>query len=168
MKDTISLAPWRRAALVAGAVTLACAASAGIAGAQTMPAAPGDAPPAAAAPPPMPSYAAGEEHIRGRIASIDGKYQITVHDDRGFVDTVTLHDGTVINPTGLRLSPGQSVMVLGHNAGRSFAANEIDTPYGHYGGFAYGYPGYPYARYYGYPAFGVGFRGPGWGVRGWY
>jgi hypothetical protein len=163
MKDKNSATPWR-AALLAGAVSLACAASTGIAGAQT---APDDQAPPAAAPPPMPTYASGEEHIRGRIASIDGKYQITVRDQRGYIDRVSLHDGTVINPTGLQLAPGQMVTILGHNAGSTFQANEIDTPYGRYGGFAYAYPAY--APYYG-PAWGVGFgfRGPGWGARGWF
>jgi hypothetical protein len=131
---------------------------------------------AGAQPAKMPSYASGEEVIRGRIASIDGKYELRVRDERGFVDRVTLHDGTVINPTGLRLSPGQSVTIMGHSAGKSFAANEIDTPYAQYGipayGYDYGYPPYGYGYYpypYGpYPAFGPRFRDRGFGVRGWF
>lgn len=121
----------------------------------------------------MPSYATGEEHIRGRVISFDGKYGLQVRDERGFLDNVRLHDGTIINPTGLRLAAGQSVTVLGHNSGKTFDANEIDTPYADYGAaYAYGYPayGYPYG-YYGYhpyPAFGLGFRGRGFGVGGWF
>lgn len=127
---------------------------------------------AGAQPAKLPSYASGEEVIRGRIAFIDGKYHLRVRDDRGFVDNVTLHDGTVINPTGLRLSPGQSVTIMGHNGGKSFAANEIDTPYANYGYPAYAYPPYPYGYYPypypPYPAFGFGFRDRGFGFRGWY
>jgi hypothetical protein len=147
-----------RKALVAAAAIAACAAA---------------ATPALAGPSDMPSYATGEESIRGRIASFDGKYHLELRDDRGFVDRVSLHDGTVINPTGLRLSPGQSVTILGHNTGATFEANEIDTPYAHYGGVypVYGYP-YPAYGYYGYPyygpAFGVGFRDRGFGFRGWF
>jgi hypothetical protein len=91
--------------------------------------------PAAAAP--APSYARhvakGEESIRGRIDRFDGKYGLQVHDDRGFVDNVEMHQGTVINPTGLALQPGMSVTILGYNRGHAFAANEIDTPYVSYG-----------------------------------
>jgi hypothetical protein len=92
----------------------------------------------AAPPPPAPSYARpvapnGEETIQGRIASIDGKYRIQLRDDRGFVDNVELHQGTVINPTGLQLEPGMAVTILGYNRGPLFAANEIDTPYVSYG-----------------------------------
>lgn len=92
----------------------------------------------AAPPPPAPSYARpvatnGEETIQGRIASIDGKYRIELRDDRGFVDNVELHQGTVINPTGLQLQPGMTVTILGYNRGPLFAANEIDTPYLSYG-----------------------------------
>jgi hypothetical protein len=131
--------------------------------------------PAAAQPaqPAIPSYATGEESIRGRIVSFDGKYRLQLRDDRGFVDNVRMHDGTVINPTGLRLVPGQFVTVLGHNEGQLFAANEIDTPYRHYGAvYPYGYYGYAPAYYpYGYrvyPEFGVGFRDRGFGFRGWF
>jgi hypothetical protein len=131
--------------------------------------------PAAAQPAHLPSYASGEETIRGRIASIDGKYHLQVRDERGYLDRVTLHDGTVINPTGLRLSPGQSVTIMGHTNGKSFEANEIDTPYANYGpvyacGYPpYGYYPYPYPYpYRAYPAFGFGFRDRGFGFRGWY
>lgn len=129
-----------------------------------------------------PSYATTEESIRGRIASFDGKYRLQLRDDRGFVDNVTLHDGTIINPTGLRLAPGQSVTIMGHNTGKTFEANQIDTPYATYGAsnrpaYAYGYVPYGYApygyRYYGspyraYPAYGLGFRTGGFGFRGWF
>lgn len=134
--------------------------------------------PAAAQSGELPSYATGEERISGRIASIDDKYHLHVRDDRGYIDSVTLRDGTIINPTGLRLVAGQSVTILGHNGGTSFMANEIDTPYARTG-FApvYGYPAYPYRVYaypaYGYPyayraypAFSLGVRTPGFAFRG--
>ena len=95
---------------------------------------------------PMPSYASGEEEIHGRISQIGGKYNLSIRDDRGFIDNVTLHDGTVINPRGLTLQAGQAVSVLGHAEGRTFVANEIDTPY-RYARFG---PGpYYYGAYYG-------------------
>jgi len=107
----------------------------------------------------LPSYAqpvaaSNDEVIHGRIASVDGAFTISVFDDRGFTDNVELHDGTIINPTGLALSPGMSVTIAGFNAGAVFDANEIDTPYSYSGpppppvyygdgywcpGFAYGY-----------------------------
>ncbi len=130
--------------------------------------------PALAQPANLPSYASGEESIRGRIASVDGKYHLQLRDDRGYIDNVSLHDGTIINPTGLRLSPGQSVTIVGHNSGKTFEANEIDTPYGRYGFapayayvYPYGYYGYPYP-YRVYPAFGIGFRDRGFGFGGWF
>ena len=122
--------------------------------------------PQAAAPPQRPSYAVNEEKIVGRISSIPGKYDIEVRDSRGFIDRVHLHDGTVINPTGLRLATGMSVQVYGVNRGSAFEANVIDTRYITYGS-AYG--PYPYGPYYGYApwqfSIGVGFGWGGW--RGW-
>ncbi len=76
-----------------------------------------------------------------------------LRDDRGHVDNVRLHQGTVINPTGLTLASGMSVTIYGHNRGSVFAANEIDTPY-HERYAVYPVPVYPY---YG-PSFGLGFR----------
>jgi hypothetical protein len=119
----------------------------------------------------VPSYASGEERLDGRVTSYDGKYGLQVRDERGYLDNIRLHNGTVINPTGLRLSPGQTVTVLGHNSGATFDANEIDTPYADYGaGYAHGYPAYGYYPYgyYGYPAFGLGLRERGFGFGGWF
>lgn len=109
-----------------------------------------------------PSYAApGPQTIKGTVASINGKYNISVRDDRGYVDNVTLHQGTIINPTGLTLAPGEQVTIEGTNAGSTFVANEIDTPYVYYA-YPYPYPAYSYA----YPAFGLGLRfgGPHFGI----
>jgi len=112
--------------------------------------------PAAAQTQPVPSYAQpGDTTIHGVVRSVDGKYNITVRDANGYVDNVTLHDGTVINPTGLTLAPGESVTIDGQPSGGTFVANEIDTPYLAYG--PYGYPAYPYPVYGAYPAVAVGF-----------
>ena len=102
----------------------------------------------------LPSYATGstDETVRGTIASVNGPKAITVRDDRGFIDNVTLHQGTIINPTGLTLAPGQKVTILGHADGAAFSANQIDTPYQTYGVGYYGY-GYPY-----YGGFGYAYR----------
>jgi hypothetical protein len=108
----------------------------------------------------QPSYATAEQKIHGRIASVDSQFHITVHDDNGYDDSVQLHHGTIINPTGLTLTAGMSVTIIGYNAGSTFDANEIDTPYTYAGPFPapyyYGpgwwYPGFPYG--YG-PAFGL-------------
>src|SRR5471032_556388 len=100
--------------------------------------------PDASAGAPPPTYARpasnGEETIHGRISSFDGKYHLNVRDDRGFVDSVDMHQGTIINPTGLELQPGMTVTIVGYNRGRTFAANQIDTPYQTYGAVPLGYP----------------------------
>jgi hypothetical protein len=117
---------------------------------------------------PVPSYANPntDETIHGTIAAVNGPYNISVRDARGFIDNVTLHQGTIINPTGLTLEPGQSVTIVGRNDGSALAANEIDTPYALYP--AYGYYGYPYPYGFG-PSYHVGLRfgrGFGFGFRG--
>jgi hypothetical protein len=95
-----------------------------------------------------PSYGSDEETVRGRVSAFDGAYSLQVRDDRGFIDTVQLHPGTIINPTGVRLAPGMSVTIHGVNRGSFLAANEIDTPYVDYGA---AYPAYPYPYAYAYP-----------------
>jgi hypothetical protein len=130
----------------------------------------------AQAQPSLPSYARPapvHEQITGSVSHFDGKYGLFVNDDRGFVDTVQLRDGTIINPTGLRLIEGMRVTVTGYTSGKTFVALQIDTPYtmttavpvapayaygpGYYGGY-YGYPGYyaAYPWYYPVAAFGLG------------
>jgi hypothetical protein len=80
----------------------------------------------------VPGYAIGAERkIEGRITSIPGKYTIDVRDDHGYVDNVSLHPGTIINPTGITLQIGFHVTIYGEPKGSTFVANEIDTPY-HY------------------------------------
>lgn len=110
--------------------------------------------------PPVPSYArpaapSDEETIRGRIVAINGKYGLDVRDDRSFIDNVQMHDGTIINPTGLMLRPGMSVTIMGYNRGRVFEANQIDTPYQSFG---YVYGPYPYPGFVFAPRFGFHWR----------
>ncbi len=120
----------------------------------------------------LPSYAANNPAtIHGRVSSVGGKYDLFVRDDRGYVDHVVLHDGTIINPTGLELASGETVTITGQSDGRVFQADEIDTPYSgdeqsngydnSQDGYQYGvgYPdgyAYPYGYGYGYPGYGVG------------
>jgi hypothetical protein len=116
----------------------------------------------------VPSYAQAsgannEETIRGRIASLSGQFNLAVRDDRGFIDSVQMHPGTIINPTGLSLAPGMSVTILGYSRGKVFAANEIDTAY---------MESYEYAPVYAYGAdpywdLNIGPLYGGWGYGGW-
>jgi hypothetical protein len=113
-----------------------------------------------------PTYAAGpaqdgDANIHGRILTFDGAYSVQVRDEKGYVDNVQLHQGTIINPTGITLAPGMVVSIMGYNAGDYFAANEIDTPYTFYAGAPY-YAGHPW-NYYG-PSVSLGFffGNPGW------
>ncbi len=100
----------------------------------------------------QPSNASSDETIQGRIASIDGTFNLSLSDDRGFVDSIELHQGTIINPTGLTLAAGMSVTITGYAEGSVFEANEIDTPYDYSGpapvptyyGDGWWYPGYEY------------------------
>ena len=114
----------------------------------------------------MPSYAIRRvETIHGTITGFDGKYTLYVRDVKGYVDHVSLHDGTIINPTGIRLQSGYPVTITGHADGSSFAADEIDTPYRkvYAAGYPYAYPYYgPYYPYWGPVGLRVGF-GWGWG-----
>jgi hypothetical protein len=108
--------------------------------------------PSYAQPQPPPSYAQPDRHesVLGTVYSINGKYNITVRDSRGYLDNVSLHDGTIINPTGWRLRPGDKVTISGIPSGHTFAADEIDTPYSGYPSY-YRYPGHYRA------GFGFGF-----------
>ena len=112
----------------------------------------------------VPSYAvAPQAQIGGTVQGFDGAYTMYVRDQRGYVDRVSLHQGTVINPTGLRLQQGMRVTIYGYPSGQVFVANEIDTPYRYVR--AYAYPGYPYWYT---PYWGVGLRFGGWGGWGWH
>ncbi len=86
-----------------------------------------DDPPAYASGPP--SYATGgqTETIKGTIYSMSGRYAVVLEDERGFEDSITLHDGTVITPVGLSLGAGQVATITGHTDGKTFAADEVDV-----------------------------------------
>jgi hypothetical protein len=106
---------------------------------------------------PMPPYAVGQDDvIRGTIANFNGATTVYVRDVHGYLDNVTLHKGTIINPTGIRLQPGFPVTISGHADGTTFVADEIDTPF-HRTYAVYG-PAYAY------PVVGLGW---GWGWHGW-
>ena len=66
------------------------------------------------------------ETITGKIASIDDADNISVNDDRGFIDSVRLQQNTVINPPRTSLQPGMIVRITGAARGNVFAANQID------------------------------------------
>jgi hypothetical protein len=102
----------------------------------------------------LPAYAdaGGDQQIQGTVAGINGTWNISVADANGYNDSVELHQGTIINPTGLTLEPGMSVTIDGYADGSNFDATEIDTPYQYQGpapvAVYYGpgswYPGYAY------------------------
>src|SRR5471032_1643605 len=95
------------------------------------------------------------QQIQGTVAAINGAWNLTVHDANGYADSVELHQGTIINPTGLTLEPGMNVTIDGYADGPNFDATEIDTPY-QYNGPA------PVAVYYGPGSWYPGYA-QGWG-----
>jgi hypothetical protein len=124
-----------------------------------------------------PSYAIGPDAsaqtIKGTIFAITGKYTLTLQDERGFEDSVTLHNGTLITPTGLQLGSGQVAQIIGHPDGKTFDADEIDVdpgsissgqpllPAGDYSALSGGgYPGYAFGIDSGYyNPYGYGYYG---------
>jgi hypothetical protein len=115
-----------------------------------------------------PSYAvASQQSIKGTITGFNGQYAVFVQDEKGYTDNVQMHDGTVINPTGIRLQEGMKVTIYGYPNGSVFQAYRIDTQYpanyGYQGGYGYGgYPNGGYA-YGGYPNGGYGYGGDPYG-----
>lgn len=109
----------------------------------------------------QPGAANDDEQVNGRIVGFDGGYDLQVRDQRGYVDQVHLHQGTIINPTGLTLAPGMIVSIDGYNAGPYFAANEIDTPYTFYDGVPY-YHGYAWDHWGPSISLGFFFGNTGW------
>ena len=76
----------------------------------------------------FPSYAQplGNERLSGTVVRFaPGSYDIGLLDDRGFVDRIVLHRGTIIEPNGLDLALGMRVSIIGRAADTSFVANEI-------------------------------------------
>jgi hypothetical protein len=70
----------------------------------------------------------GDWTILGMIDSIEGKYDLTMCEDRAGRLSVTMHRGTIIKPIGLQLKPGMQITVAGHADGSRFDADEIDAP----------------------------------------
>jgi len=161
MNDRPSVLHLTRAALGALALTIAATATASAQSTDPMAAQP--APLTQPAAPPSYATPVSGESISGHITAITGKYTLQVRDTRGFIDNVVLHQGTIINPTGLQLAAGMQVTITGTNAGAAFAANQIDAPYtvalvpgyraGLYdAGFGFGYGGWGFG-----PRFRAGF-----------
>ncbi len=111
---------------------------------------------------PVPSYARSVDTIKGTISSFNGATTMYVRDVKGYIDDVTLHRGTIINPTGIRLEPGFRVTVTGHPNGKTFVANEIDTPYHAVSLQPYAYAPYAYPMYFGWQPWGWGPDDDGW------
>jgi hypothetical protein len=76
----------------------------------------------------LPVAALADTPLSGVITSIDGKSALTVRENRGALDRVMLHTGTIINPTGVRLVPGTAVTIIGHANGGAYDADTIDAP----------------------------------------
>jgi hypothetical protein len=76
----------------------------------------------------VPANADANETVYGHITWFDGRFDLQIRDDRGFIDNVQLHQGTVIDPTGLTLRAGMPVQIRGRNRGSVLAAERIDSP----------------------------------------
>ena len=78
---------------------------------------------------PLTARAEPQNRIVGTVADFHGKYGLIVRDQRGALAEVTLHQGTVIKPVGLRLERGMTVNIVGRTAEGTFAAAEIVAPF---------------------------------------
>jgi hypothetical protein len=76
----------------------------------------------------VPANADASETVSGHITWFDGRFDLQIRDDRGFVDNVQLRQGTVIDPTGLTLRTGMPVEIRGRNRGFVLIAEQIDSP----------------------------------------
>jgi|ERR1700688_2054138 len=84
---------------------------------------------------------AAQDYITGRVGAFQ-PYNLWLGGNNGL--HVTMHDGTVINPTGTTLQPGMRVRIWGYwNDNGTFEANQIDV--GPPGSSVYSYPVQPYA-----------------------
>jgi hypothetical protein len=66
-----------------------------------------------------------DEHVQGVVVSFDGQERLTLRDDRGYIDDVSLGDETRITPEGTRIVPGMRLALTGYNGGRWFDATAI-------------------------------------------
>ncbi|MBV9718126.1 MAG: hypothetical protein JOZ77_02320 [Candidatus Eremiobacteraeota bacterium] len=132
----------------------------------------GGQPPPYAQPPP--TYG-NQPAIKGTLSGFDGQWTVYMRDDKGYTDHITLHQGTIINPTGIKLLEGMRATVYGYADGPTFQANRVDVAYSpyspYYGGdgnpaYGYGDPGYGYGGYggYGYGGYGYGYPYVGLGI----
>jgi len=105
--------------------------------------------------------------IAGEIASVDGPFNIRFADDRGFLDEVQLHPGTIVIPNGLQLAVGMHLTIEGSfDEDGIFQADQVDAEYPYAGeppppayyGPGWWYPGFAYG--YG-PAFCLALDGSG-------
>ena len=78
--------------------------------------------------PPVVSYDPDERFSRAYdvqgVVTSSVPYHITLHIRDGFYP-IALHDGTIIRPTGITLSPSMVVHVDGYWSGGTFIANKI-------------------------------------------
>ncbi len=78
---------------------------------------------------PLVASAEPQSGLVGTVADFHGKYGLIVRDARGTLAEVTLHQGTIIKPEGVRLKRGMIVAIRGQAADRAFAAAEIVAPF---------------------------------------
>ena len=77
----------------------------------------------------VPSFAQplGDASLSGTVVRFaPGNYDLGLLDDRGFIDRIVLHPGTIIMPVGIDLATGMRVSVIGRSGGAVFFANQID------------------------------------------
>jgi hypothetical protein len=68
------------------------------------------------------------ERIAGTIlvyTADNDEQNITLADDRGFTDHVTLSNDIILKPAGIQLTRGMRVVLSGYNAGKWFDALEL-------------------------------------------
>jgi hypothetical protein len=78
---------------------------------------------------PLLASAEPQSRIIGTVADFHGKFGLVVRDMRGALTEITLHQGTIIKPEGLRLERGMAVSIAGQAADQTFAATEIVAPF---------------------------------------
>jgi hypothetical protein len=68
-----------------------------------------------------------DEHVSGVVQSFDGQERLTLRDDRGYIDDVSLGEQTRITPEGARLTPGARIRITGYNGGKWLDATAIEV-----------------------------------------
>ena len=123
--------------------------------------------------PPAPPYG-HQDKITGTVSGFDGQWIVYMHDDRGYTDHISLHQGTIINPTGIKLLEGMKITIYGYANGSTFDANRVDVAYSPYSPYygSNGNPvppngGYGYGDAGGYGSGGYGYGDGGYGYGGY-